>query len=63
MRINLDSAVTQTVANKKLFKNFNITPTEQDINEFITIDDGSSDLFHEEILEEANLFLEETNRK
>ena len=48
---------------RKLFKNFNITPTEQDINEFITIDDGSSDLFHEEILEEANLFLEETNSK
>ena len=38
----------------KLFKNFNITATKQDINECVAIDDKSSHLFQEEILEEAN---------
>ena len=62
MRISLDSGVTETFDNNeflKLFKNFNITATEQDVNEFVAIDDECSHLFQEEILEEANLFLEE----
>ena len=48
MRISLNSAVTETFDNNKLlklFKNFNITATEQDINEFVAIDDESSYFF------------------
>ena len=50
MRISLDSAVTQTFDNNKLlklFRNFNITETEQDINEFVAIDEQSSHLFQD----------------
>ena len=53
MRINLDSAVTDTFDNNKtlkLFKNFNIKVTDQDINEYVTIDEESNNLFWEEIL-------------
>ena len=62
LRISLDNAVTETFDNDKflkLFKNINITATEQDIDEFVTIDDESSHVFQEEILEEANRFFEE----
>ena len=62
-RISLYSAITETFDNNeflKLFWNFNIEATERDINEFVAIDDKSSHLFKEEILEEANLlFFEE----
>ena len=61
MRISLDSAVPEIFDNKdflKLFKNFNITATEQDTNEFVAIDDESSHLFQGEILEEVNFFFE-----
>ena len=57
LRISLGSCVTEIFDNKeflKLFKNFNITATKQDINECVAIDDKSSHLFQEEILEEAN---------
>ena len=60
LRISLDSAVTLTQDNNKFlkfFKSFNITATEQDINEFVAIDDESSHWSQEEILEEANFFL------
>ena len=59
LRISLNSTVTETFHNNKLlkvFRKFNITATEQDINEFVIIDEESSHLFQEEILEEANLF-------
>ena len=52
LRISLESAFTETFDNKKLlkvFKNFNITATRWDINEF---DEENSHLF-----EEANCFL------
>ena len=60
MTINIDSAVTETFHNNKYFKsfnNFNITATEQDIDELIAIDDEISHVFQAEKLEEANLFL------
>ena len=60
MRINLNATVTDTFGNNeflKPFKKFNIAATEQDINEIVVIDDKSSHLFQEEILEEVNLFL------
>ena len=60
LTISLDGAVTETFDNKnflKLYKNFNITATEQDVDEFIVIDDESSHVFQVVILEEANLFL------
>ena len=50
LRIRFDSAVTETLDNKKflkLFKNFNITATEHDINKFVVIDDESSYFFLE----------------
>ena len=59
LRISSDSAATETFDNNeylKLFKNFNITATEQVIDEFVVIDDGSSHMFQDEILEEASLF-------
>ena len=59
MGTSLDCAVTETFDNNeflKPFKNFNITATEQNINECVAIDDENSHLFQEEILEEANLF-------
>ena len=37
--------------------NFNITATEQNIDEFVAIDDKSSHVFQEEMLEETSLFL------
>ena len=60
LRISLDSTVTDTFDNNKLlkhFNNFNITAIEKNINEFVAIDEESSHLFQEEILEEANRFL------
>ena len=59
LRISLDSAVTETCDNNeflKLFKNLYITATEQDNDEFVAIDNESSYVFHEEILEDANPF-------
>ena len=56
MRISLDSVVTETSDKNKClkrFKNFNITATEQDINEFVAIDNESSHMFQEKILEKA----------
>ena len=50
MRINLDSAGTYTFDNNKLlkhFKNFNITATEEDINEFVAIFKENSNLFQD----------------
>ena len=52
MTISLYNAVTETFHNNKLlklFKNFNITATEQDFDEFVVIDDESSHVFQEEI--------------
>ena len=60
IEISLDRAVTESSDNDefmKLFKNFSITATEQDINEFVAIDDKTSNLNHEEILEEQTFFL------
>ena len=58
LRISLSSAVTKTFDNYeflKLFRNFNIIATEQDMDEFIAIDDESH-VFQEEILEVAIFF-------
>ena len=58
------NVVTQTVENNKFlkcYKNFNITATEQDIDEFVAIDNESTHVFQKEILEEANLFLKNSN--
>ena len=66
LRISLDSSVTETFDNNeflKLFKNFNITTTEQGVNEFAAIDDESSHLFQEEILEEVKLFFQKNNKQ
>ena len=38
-----------------IFKNLNITTTKQDIDEFVTIDDNSSHVYQEYIVEEAKL--------
>ena len=46
----------------KIFKNFDITATEQDIDEFVAIDDGTSHVFQDEILGEANLLLFEEHQ-
>ena len=48
LRISLNSAVTETFDNNKLlklFKNFNITATEQDIYEFVANDNKSTHAF------------------
>ena len=45
----------------KLFKNFNIKATEQDSVEFVTIDDESSHVFQEEILEEQQVVIDDEN--
>ena len=66
LRISLNSAITETFDNKeflKLFKNFNITATDHNNNELKSIDDESSNLFQEEILEEANrIFLKNSKQ-
>ena len=65
MRINLDSAVTQIFDNNvflKCFKNFNITVTEKNIDEFVAIDDESSHVLKEQILEETNRFLKNSKQ-
>ena len=52
--------VTETVENNeflKRFENLNITAAEQDIDEFVAIDNDGTHVLQEEILEEANLFL------
>ena len=46
-----------------LFKNFYITATEQDINEFVVIDYERSHLFRKEILEETKAFFEDQQIK
>ena len=53
MRISLDSTVIENDKNYflKLFKKFNITATEQDIDEFLYIADESSHVSQEEILQ------------
>ena len=43
----------------KRFKNLNITATQQDIVEFVALDNESSHVLQEDILEEANVFCEE----
>ena len=56
MRISLHSAVTEPFDNNdflKLFKKFNITATEQDMDEFVDIEDESH-VFQEDTLETAN---------
>ena len=45
----------------KLSKNFNIRATEQNINEFVAIDDENSRVVQEEILKE-NLFLKSSKQ-
>ena len=45
LKISLDSAVTEIFDNNEFlnrFKQFNVTATEQDINEFVDINDESS---------------------
>ena len=52
MRISLDSTVTETFDNNEflnLFNNFNITATQQDIDEFVDIDDERSHVFEENL--------------
>ena len=51
--------VTETVENNEFLKRFkyvNIKVTEQDIDEFVAIDNESPHVFEEEMLEEASLF-------
>ena len=58
----MSHVVTETVENNeflKRFKNFNITSTEQDIDELVAIYNESTHVFHEEILERSKLFFEE----
>ena len=45
-----------TMSFGNFLKNINITAREQDIDEFVAIDDENSHVFQEEILEEANSF-------
>ena len=47
----------------KLFKNLNITVTQQDIDVYVAIADESSHVFQEEILEEEKLFFKEQQVK
>ena len=66
MRICFYSSATETFDNNefwKLFKNFNITATEQDIDEFVAIDNETTHVFQEEILEETNLFFRTASSK
>ena len=58
--------LTQTVEINEfleLFKNFNNTATAPDIDEFVAIDNGSTHVFQEEILEKTNLFLKLATNK
>ena len=62
LRITLDSVVTENFDNNeflKLFKNFNITDTQQDIDKFVANVDESCHVFQEEILAEPNHVFEE----
>ena len=55
----MSHVATETVENNEIlkhFKNLNFTATKQDIDEFIAIDNESTHVFQEEILEEVNLF-------
>ena len=57
--------VTKTVENNEFLKRFkyvNIKVTEQDIDEFVAIDDKSSHVFQEDILEEVNLFMKNSKQ-
>ena len=54
--------VTETVQNNTFLKHFNIfnvTATQQDIDEFVVIDDESTHVSQKEILEIENFFSEE----
>ena len=54
MRISLDSAVTETFGINdflNFLKIFNISATKQNIDKFVAIDDKSSHVFQEAILE------------
>ena len=54
LKLILDGPVTETFHNNKflkLFMNFNIRATEQDIDEYVAIDDEGSHVFQAEILE------------
>ena len=65
MRISLDKAITKTVDHNEflnIFLNFNITATEQDIDEFLAIDNESSHVFQEEIIDEANCLFVKTTK-
>ena len=60
----ISHVVTETVENNKFlkrFKNFNITATGQDIDEFVDIDNEIIHMFQKEVLEEAKLFLKNNN--
>ena len=62
MRISLDSGVTETFDNNeflKLFKNFNITATELDVNEFVAIDDECSHVLRRDIKRIKPFFYEQ----
>ena len=51
----------ETFENNKFF-DLNIRATEQAINEFVAINDQSSDLFQEDIIEESNFFLKKSKQ-
>ena len=59
MRICFYSSATETFDNNefwKLFKNFNITATEQDIDEFVAINDESSHMFDKRYIRRSKPF-------
>ena len=56
MRISFDSAVTANFDIYEVLTFSRVSAVQQDINEFVAIDDKTSNSFHEEILEEANFF-------
>ena len=61
LKISLESAVVETFDNNNFF-DLNIRATEQAINEFVAINDQSSDLFQDDIIEESNFFLKKSKQ-
>ena len=60
----LQHVVTETVENSEFlkgFKNFIIIVSEQEIIESVAIDNERTYVYQEEILEEGNLFLKNSN--
>ena len=52
--------VTENAENNEFLKRYqNLNITEQDIGEFVAIDNESLHVFYEEIFEEANFYFEE----